>query len=153
MGRCLECCRRCCACGRDHRVARVGSDSESPLLCYPSRQPLWLSEDELGVGVALRVGEPEVVGGGVGSVDRRGIDSVVVPVCGDEAVSGAAVDELVVGVAGRIRVAVVDETAGLPMKAGGVLSVAVEVPMAFQIANVFGVPLDEAFQYSTSEGE
>ena len=107
----------------------------------------------MGVGVALRIGEPEVVGGGVGSVDRRGIDSVVVPVCGDEAVSGAAVDELVVGVAGRIRVAVVNETAGLPMKAGGVLSVAVEVPMAFQIASVFGVPLDEAFQYSTSEGE
>lgn len=116
-------------------------------------EPVGLAPDVVGVGVALRVGDAEVVGGGVGSVDRRGIDSVVVPVCGDEAVSGAAVDELVVGVAGRIRVAVVDETAGLPMKAGGVLSVAVEVPMAFQIANVFGVPLDEAFQCSTSEGE
>jgi hypothetical protein len=58
-----------------------------------------------------------------------------------------------VGVAGRIGAAVADEIAGLPMKAGGVLSVAVEVSMAFQIANVFGVPLDEAFQYSTSEGE
>ena len=91
-------------------------------------EPVGFAEHEPGVGGALGVGEPQVHGGGVGSEQAGAVDTVVVPVVGDEAVAGVPNTNWASACALGVGVAEVHETGRFAVQTNRVDAVAVEVP-------------------------
>jgi len=72
------------------------------------------------VRAAFSVGIPQVESRGDGTEYAGRVDTVVVPVPGDEPVTGIAENELTVGDTLRVGVAEIDQSGGLTVQTDGV---------------------------------